>query len=121
MIKINCMFDSVDEAEYAKKKILSECSGTCRITNLPGSKSKDIFPLYSVPSNYGVNISPQTPADASIWQMLDPKLHEKTEKNNHIEKYRLFYIGFEPQAKKAESLLINIGASKINSSPYPHG
>ncbi len=119
MRKVNCIFDSVDEAERAKEKILRECGGDCRITE-HGKRTEDDFELYPVPSNYGVNISPQTPADASAWQIISPVIHENGDR--YIDhKCSLSYIGFDSQAKKAEDILINLRAEKVRNSPFPKG
>lgn len=118
MRKVNCIFDSVDEAERAKEKILRECGGDCSITEHAKNSSTD-FLIYPIPSNYGMNISPQTPADAGAWQTISPIIHENVEKTSQKRKCILSYIGFDAQAKKAEDLLINLRAEKVRNQPFP--
>ncbi len=118
MRKVNCIFDSVDEAERAKEKILKECGGDCRI-NEHDNNSNDDFIIYPVPSNYGMNISPQTPADAGIWQTISPVIHEKAGKSSKKRKCTLSYIGFDDKAKKAEDILINLRGENVRNKPFP--
>ncbi len=117
MRKVSCIFYSNEDAERARHRLVSECGGDCRISN-PEEKN-GIFsdvPIYAIPSNFGVNIAPQTAAAGGSWQIIPPSVNDGEKEN---KEYELSYIGFEAQAKKAESLLVNLGGSHIRNKAYP--
>lgn len=117
MRKVSCIFNSPEEAEHAKNKLVSECGGTCSVS---GTENKDhLFsdlPIYAIPANFGVNIAPQTSADNGSWQMIPPSVNQGEHKH---KEYMLSYIGYDTQAKKAECLLVNLHASHIRNTQYP--
>ncbi len=110
MVKISCIFDNVDDAEFAKVRILHECGGECDIAdNL--DEDENSVQHYALPSNL---------AETGAWQMITPIIeeHSKVAEN---KKCRMSYIGLDSQAKKAEALLINLGGRSIKSAPFPRG
>lgn len=108
MIELCCFFESTDDAEFAKAKILHRCGGECDIiSNCKASAETET--IYQLPSPLTEN---------GMWQMITPILPEKPEKTG--SKCKLTYIGFESQAKEAEALLINLGGSDIEKSSFPH-
>ncbi len=117
MRKVKCFFDTAEAAEYAKTRILSECGGDCRINDHYIDEKYSDLPMYLTPSNYGVNITPQTPADVGAWQTITPIMKNK-DKTSNI-KCSLSYIGFCSQVKRAEHLLINLHAENITNEPFP--
>ncbi len=117
MRKVSCIFYSNEDADRARYRIVSECGGDCRISS--SEEKNGIFsdvPIYAIPSDFGVNIAPQTSAAGGSWQIIPAAVKDEKKEN---KEYELSYIGFEAQAKKAECLLVNLGGSHIRNNAYP--